>query len=334
MDDAPAPAENVPDIGENVPDTFWVSRVVVPEPVRAVSAANGLVVAAGASLHQLRPGSKRVRTSALPAGHGDVVAILAEPWSPFRLAVAWSTNVGVFTGHQPHDPVVSVSIEHRKNGATHLAWMRLRGENMLYVRQKSGEVQQVNLDTGAMGTLQLSKAYAVASDAKGVLGALVKSEENDGLMNLQVLPPGEMAWDVYGLDYSEHDEDDPEQGRLHLAVHGPAVAISGETSFVSLSWEPGEEEGWRDFALIPAVFMGPVTFRSDKEIFAAYNVEGQVNLRRHVRGQGVTRIARYGLDDKWEGTEATVTSIAWDQERHTLWAASPELGLMALTQPD
>ena len=85
--------------------------------------------------------------------------------------------------------------------------------------------------------------------------------------------------------------------------------------------------------VVPAVFHGPVAFRSDKEIFAAYNVEGQVNVRRHIRGQGVTRIARYGLDDTWQGTEATVTSIAWDEERRTLWAASPELGLMALTQP-
>ena len=194
---------------------------------------------------------------------------------------------------------------------------------MFYVRQQSGEVAQINLATATMGALTLPKAFAIASDAKGALGALVASEENEGLLNLRILPAGETAWDVYGMDFAEHPDDDPEVGRLHLALFGPAAAIGADGYGAELSWEP-EEEGWRELHLPPAVFHGPVAVRSDKEIFAAYNIEGQVNVRRHVRGQEVvTRIARYGLDDQWEGTEATVTSIAWDEERRTLWAASP-----------
>jgi hypothetical protein len=300
--------------------------------VRAVSAASGLVVAAGAELHQLRPGSKRLRSVALPKGPGDVVSVLAEPWSPFRLAIAWSTRVGIFTGHQPHDAVLAIDLKDRAHRATHLAWIRHLGASMFYVRQRSGEVAQINLEKATVGALQLPKAFAIASDAKGAFGALVASEENDGLLNLQVLPAGEMAWDVYGMDFTEHPEDDEEVGRLHFALFGPAVAIGADGYSAELSWKP-EEEGWRDLSIPPAVFHGPLAFRSDKEIFAAYNIEGQVNVRRHLRGQGVTRIARYGLDDQWQGTEATVTSIAWDEERRTLWAASPELGLMALTEP-
>ena len=87
------------------------------------------------------------------------------------------------------------------------------------------------------------------------------------------------------------------------------------------------------FEIPPVVFQGPIAFQGERILFAAYNVEGQVNLLRFVRGGGVTRIARFGLDDAREGTPATVTGLAWDEERRALWAASPELGLLRLTEP-
>jgi hypothetical protein len=79
--------------------------------------------------------------------------------------------------------------------------------------------------------------------------------------------------------------------------------------------------------------MGPIAFQNERVIFAAYNVEGQVNVLRHVRNGSFTRIARFGLGEDWTGIPATVTGIAWDDERRALWAASPELGLLKLAEP-
>ncbi len=64
----------------------------------------GLVVAAGAALHMLRPGSQRLRSRALPPDL-EVIAVAAEPWSPYRLAIASPAAVGIYTGHQPHGSV-------------------------------------------------------------------------------------------------------------------------------------------------------------------------------------------------------------------------------------
>jgi hypothetical protein len=79
--------------------------------------------------------------------------------------------------------------------------------------------------------------------------------------------------------------------------------------------------------------MGPIAFQNDQVIFAAYNVEGQVRILRHARHGGITRIARFGVGEDWKGIPATVTGLAWDEERRVLWAASPELGLIKLTEP-
>jgi hypothetical protein len=81
------------------------------------------------------------------------------------------------------------------------------------------------------------------------------------------------------------------------------------------------------------VFQGPIAFQTESVIIGAYNVAGQVHVLRWERGGSFTRIARFGLDDDWKGTEVTVTSIAWDDERRALWVASPELGLLKLEEP-
>ena len=99
-----------------------------------------------------------------------------------------------------------------------------------------------------------------------------------------------------------------------------------------MSWKEHQDDTLH-FVSAPAVFQGPIAFQSDQAIFAAYNVEGQVQILRYARHGGVTRIARFGVGEDGEGIPATVTGLAWDAERRALWAASPELGLIELTEP-
>ena len=321
-------------------DDFWACSFVLDPagPVRLVSAASGLVIAAGNSLHVLRPGSQRLRSRALPPDL-EVVAVAAEPWSPHRLAIASPTSVGVYTGHQPHEPLQEIRFTGPKFGATHLAWCQHDGATVLYLRQRTGEVARLNLDDATTSTLTAPPVVAIAGDEKGVFAMLdLNPVEPANVGDAWILPAGAREWTTRWVDCGTLDEED--QWRIHLAVHGAAVAYSMDpldttelSGSVETSWEEEEEDGPCSFASAPGVFMGPIAFQSERVIFAAYNVEGKVNVLRHERNGSFTRIARFGLDDAWEGTEATVTALAWDSERRALWAASPELGLIKLTDP-
>ena len=314
---------------EHPPDGFWEwSPALSPAaPVRAVSAAGGLVVAAGAALHMLRPGAQRVRSRDLPADFG-ALAVAAEPWSPFRLAIASRARVGVYTGHRPYEPVVALQLSGPELDATHLAWVRHDGGSVLYMRRRGGEVSRLTMD-GTTAVLTVPHAAAIAADEEGVL-ALVSLFPGDEAA-VWMLPDGAREWDVRDM-VRIPTGDDVKDWEVYLAVHGAAAAFSMDDWSADVSWEQNEDDT-RHFESVPAVFHGPIAFGGDDVIFAAYNVEGQVNVLRHVRRGGVTRIARFGLGDDWEGTEATVTGLAWDEERRLLWAASPELGLIKLTAP-
>ncbi len=321
-------------------DAFWDVGFALdpPSPVRFVSAASGLVIAAGAALHMLRPGSRRLRSRELPPDV-EILAIAAEPWSPYRLAISTPTSVGVYTGHRPYAPAMNIAIDAPEHAATHLAWGRRDGQVLLHLRQRHGEVVQVNLDDGATGTYPDTLVAAIAGDAKGVLAMInldPKADANVG--DAWILPVGAKQWTMRWVDCATDDA--PEEWRTHLVVHGAAMAYSRDPfdstenmGHAEVSWEPEDEDESLSFESPPGVFMGPIALQNERVIFAAYNVEGQVNVLRHVRDGGVTRIARFGLDDEWNGTEATVTGLAWDEERSALWAASPELGLIKLTEP-
>lgn len=321
------------------PDDFWaVSFVLDPQvPVRHVSAAGGLMIAGGGSLHMLRPGSNRIRSRELPPDL-EVLALAAEPWSPYRLAISSPTSVGIYTGHRPHDPVCSIELATPELAATHLAWSRRDDKTLLYLRQRKGEVSQINLDDGTMGTLSGPLVAAIAGDPKGVLAMInLAPVEPANVGDAWILPLGAKEWDIRWVDCGPPD--DGTTWTVHLAVHGAAMAYSQDpadqieyTGSALVSWEEEKDEE-DSFAMAPGVFQGPIAFQNEGVIFAAYNVEGQVNVLRWVRNGSFTRIARFGLNDAWEGTEATVTQIAWDEERHALWAASPELGLIKLTEP-
>jgi hypothetical protein len=314
---------------DDPPDDFWEwSFALDPAtPVRAVSAAGGLVVAAGDALHMLRPGAQRLRSRDLPADFG-VNAVAAEPWSPFRVAIASHTRVGIYTGHRPYDPVVDLRFSGPEFDATHLAWVRHDGESMLYLRQRGGEVSRIR-EGGTSENLTCPNAAAIASDAKGVFGLITLVPADSA--EVWLLPEGAKAWDTRIMTTIPVG-DDAKDWLVHLAVRGPAVAWSMDDWSANVSWEEHEDED-EHFDSPPGVFYGPIAFQSEGVIFAAYNVEGQVRVLRHVRHGGVTRIARFGVGEDWEGIPATVTGLAWDDERRVLWAASPELGLIRLTEP-
>ncbi len=323
---------------ETPSDDFWTVSPALdpPVPVRLVNAAGGLVVAAGASLHMLRPGSRRLRSRELPPDR-EVVAVAAEPWSPFRLAIATPASVGVYTGHRPYEPVLDVTIARPDLAATHVAWSRRGDKTFLYVRQQSGEVLMVDLHDQSIGTLTTPKVAAIAGDANGVFTMIdLDPEEPANVGDAWILPVGAKEWTTRWVDYCGFE---PDKLRLFIAVHGRAFAYSTQPIDIEycgsaeVSWEEEDESGDNSFKDPPGVFQGPIAFQNERVIFGAYNVEGRVDVLRWERGGSFTRIARFGLDDEWRGTEATVTAIAWDDERRTLWAASPELGLLALTEP-
>lgn len=326
MTSDPTPAPFI----EHPPDDFWEwSAALDPvSPVRVVSALGGFVAAAGERLHMVRPGAQRVRSFDLPPDLAPT-AVAAEPWSPFRLGIAWPGHVAIFAGHRPIEPTVELGFADPKADATHIAWVRDEtGESKLHLRRRSGEVSRLSV-AGSTQTLTTPNAAAITADADGVLAvlALLPPEEAEAW----ILPPGAREWDVRIL-VNVPVGDDAEDWHVYLSAHGKALAYSMDDVSADVSWEENEDDS-RHFETPPAVFQGPIAFQSGSVIFAAYNVEGQVNVLRYVRGGGVTRVARFGLDDASEGTPVTVTGLAWDEARRTLWAASPELGLLRLKEP-
>ncbi len=329
--------DTLPSFIEHPPDAFWEQSVALgpASAVRTVVAAGGFVAAAGEGLHVLRPGAERLRSPAIAPGE-RIAVVAVEPWSPFRLAVAWAGHVGIYAGHRPHEPVLSLTFTDQGHDATHLAWARDPGGIKLFVRRKGCEVLRVDPE-GTQETLSLANTVAIAADESGAL-ALLASEPDDAVV--WIMPAESVTGQPRSLSSGlEQDEDDPTD-HVHLALHGPAVAYSYGASTVEtvgvaeVSWRPpkGEDDD-PSFTDAPAVFFGPLALQSAEVVYAAYNVEGQVNVLRWVKDGGVTRIARFGLDDAWEGTPATVTGIAWDGARRALWVASPELGLIRLHAP-
>jgi hypothetical protein len=324
------------------PDDFWEASFVFdpPTPVRVVSALSGLVIAAGDALHMLRPGDQRLLSRGLPPDFA-VAAVAAEPWSPFRLAIASRGRLGIYTGKQPDEAIIEAQFSIPEADATHLAWARHDGETMLYFRQANGEVGRLRPETSAIEAIACANMAAIAADANGSLAMISILPPDEA--EVSITPDGK-TWDERCMVVIPVDGDDPEaepdpdeeadEGmHVHLAISGKAVAYSIANWGAYVSWKKNTEDETKDFDSPPGVFWGPIALQGDEGIFAAYNVEGQVRILHHVRGGGATRIARLGVGEDWEGVPATVTGLAWDEERRVLWAASPELGLIKLTEP-
>jgi hypothetical protein len=324
------------------PDDFWEASFVFspPTPVRVVSAAAGLVIAAGDALHMLRPGDPRLRSRPLPPEH-PVAAVAAEPWSPFRLAIASRGHLGIYTGQQPDESIIEAQFASPEVDATHLAWARHNGETMLYFRQANGEVGRLRPEAEAVEAIACANMAAIAADASGSMAMISILPPDEA--EVSITPDGK-TWDERCMviipvdgdgdgEEGDPDEKEDEGMHVHLAISGSAVAYSIADWGAYVSWKKNTDDETKDFESPPGVFWGPIALQGDQGIFAAYNVEGQVRILHHIRNGGATRIARFGVGEDWEGVPATVTGLAWDEERRVLWAASPELGLIKLTEP-
>lgn len=321
---------------EHPPEELWDVNFALdpPTPVHTLSAAGGFVVAAGASLHTLRPGAQRLRSRDTPPDF-EVRVVAAEPWSPYRFAMASPTSVKVFTGHRPYEPLMTFTSSGPEFRVTHLAWCRHDGGTMLYLRHAGGSVSRLRMGESGTETLQCPPALAIAADERGLLAVLAAPHGDDAM--LWAIHEGAKHWDKRFVS-DDLSDDDAMGWEVFLSVHRPAIAysMSGDAEscgFCSVSWEQKDEDEDDGTESPPGVFQGPTAFQNERVLFAAYNVDGQVRILRHVRGAGITRIARFGVGEDWTGIPATVTALAWDEERRTLWAASPELGLIRLTEP-
>ena len=123
--------------------------------------------------------------------------------------------------------------------------------------------------------------------------------------------------------------------RVHLAVADTAVAYSIDAEGALVSRE-SEAPFVRYEALATA---GPIEFEggsSDAALFGAINVRGHAGgvasiLRVDAAGDA-TRIAELRSDAASVSPE--IRALSWDASRHTLWGASPAMGLVTCTAPD
>lgn len=303
-------------------DDAWEGRFVLvpPRPVRSVSAASGLVVAGGDALYMLRPGAERLRARELPPDLGLLV-VAAEPWAPFRYAVAARGRIAVFSGAEPDEPLVEIELTDPRRDATHLAWTRHEGEPALFVRSRNGAIARLRLDRNAFEDLDCPPMEAVASDASGALAMLSLAPDEEAAWVSK--PDG--SWELRPLTTIPVADEGDDAG-LHLVIAGPAVAYSADGIGTYVSWEREA-----DFDRCGDLFWGPVAFQDEGALFSAYSVETTMTITRFTRQGDVTRIAE--IEAGGEEAEPTITAVAWDAPRRTLWAASPEAGLLACTEP-
>jgi hypothetical protein len=263
-----------------------------------------------------------------------------EPWSPHRIAIASAGEVEIFAGPRPDQPLANFRCGPAEARVTHLAWARRDGEPQLFLRTTLGQIVRLRPDSARVEVVACPHALAVAADPDGVLTILVR-DPADHACSAWVITPTEDHWSSFRyVDAAPPEEDDP-PSHEHLAVRGRAVAHACDWlgndeygGWCEISWAPEPDDALPRFEHVPGFFpAGPLTFASETVLLGAYNTEGQVNILRHERGRGVTRVARLGLDDDGKGEAARVTSIAWDDARRVLWAASPELGLVQVREP-
>lgn len=317
---------------EDPPYDLWDHRFAVepPLPLTVVAAAGGFVMAAGGALLVIDPGERALRKRDLEPGPAPA-AVAIEPWAPHRQALAVGGTVSVFEGPWPGDPILDFVLSDPTDAVTHLGWARHAGESRLYLRQRSGQVSRIGMG-GLAEVMNTPHASAIGADADGVLGLISLLPDDEA--NAWILPVEATSWDIRSLTMVPvgSDGDAASNWTVQLSVCGKAFAFSLDEWGAMVSWEENEDDS-KHFELPPTVFEGPLAFGSERVLFAAYNVEGQVRILRYERNVGVTCIARFGVGDDWEGVPATVTSLAWDASRRSLWAASPELGLIEMTEP-
>jgi hypothetical protein len=276
-------------------------------------------MAGGDALYLLPRGAQQVSARELPPDLA-LVAIAVEPWPPFRYALAGRRVIAVFSPDAPGDPIVEVSFATPEDDATHLAWTRHNGRVMIYFRGRNGRIGRIRIDEEGCEHLEAPPIAAIASDAAGVMAMIsivdddadiwVSSDGADWEPRLVTLIP----------ELSDNDS-------VYLAVSSDAVAFSVDNFGTSVSWDSDQM-----LQVCDKVFWGPVAFQEKDALFVAHSRERTSSITRVTRQGEATLIAEIEAKGQ-EGPSPTITALAWDGSRRTLWGASPGVGVISSSEP-
>ena len=304
------------------PEDTWDGGFILdpPQAVLDVSGAGGLVMAGGESILMLRPGAEAWKTRPPPENLGPVVAIAAEQKPPWRYAIASHGGISLFG--LPKDQMLTLASSTPEVQVTHMAWATFGKENVLYLRWDDGSVGRVRLDLGNIEELAVAPMDAVASDVNGVLAMIsVRGGADDATALL--------SRDGTSFDQRPATLVTGGDTHVHLAVADTAIvyAIEGSGAYLSRRLDA-------EFAPCEGLMAGgPLAFQgstSDAAIFGATWSRPVCAIHRVEAKGAVQRIAEIGDD---AGDAPRLSKLLWDRSRHTLWAASPKVGLMRSDEP-
>ncbi len=307
-------------------EDVWSGGVVVNPArlLRDVNGAGGHVIAGGDVLYGLRPGAETVgMRPQLDDLLGTLVAVAAEQGPPWRFAVASAGGITLLG--LPRDQKLTLTSETPEQQVTHMAWANFGKERVLYVRWASGTVGRLRLDLGTIEELHVLPMDAIASDRNGALAMVAaRCDARDA----------HALWTLDGIRIEERPVSvafagrDPE-ARVHLAVADTAIAYAAEGKGTHLS--RGIDE---DFVPSEALAHGgALAFQGASADAALFGVSWNklaCGIDRVDAKGAAQRIIEMGSD---QADAPRIVAIQWDQSRHALWGASPEIGLLRSNEP-
>jgi hypothetical protein len=301
------------------PGNVWKGDLVLGEArtVYSVSVRDGLLIAGGDELFQLRPGAEGLQMRQLPSelGEGPVYAAAVEPRPQRRYAAATYESIVIFMG----DKLLRLGGEAPR--ATHLAWGSVGKSSGLYIRREDDLALQMKPDLSDLGEIPLEGVAALASDDAGAVALVLTTDD---------LPLAYVTKDGEQYFYRELADEIELTGRhVHLAVAGLAVAVSidGQGAWVS--------RGQADpFVRCEALGRGgPLAFEGVSEqaaLFGGVNEAATASIVRVEPDGSAFRIAELLAR---AGEPPRLSALAWDASRKKLWAASPQAGIVSAAAP-
>lgn len=285
-----------------------------PRPVHAVACAGGRVVAGGHELYLMRAGTDRLAARKLPESMtGPALAVAAEPHAPWRIALApQSGGLHIF---EAEGDVIELRRDppNTEACATHLAWE----PSGLHARWDDGSFSRIRSvgDQDYVVSVVVSLSIdALASDGRGSVVALSidpltvfrfrGGDVCDSTFFSMDLPEGAPVWLAAAADqvafsvggYGTYRSDASGLGLCEAHEGGGAIAFQGTRA---------------NAALLGAMTVGALC--------SVVRMELDGSARR------VFELEATGCPP------AQMCALAWDEPRLTLWAASPEVGLMRHT---
>jgi len=285
--------------------------------VYSVDVRDGLLIAGGAELFQVRPGAEGIQKRPLPSelGEGPVSVTAVERRPGRRYAAATYGAIVIFAGDQ------LLRLGGRVPHTTHLAWGSMGEASTLYILRADEVALQMKPDLSDMGEIPLEGVAALASDDAGTVALIVAATED--VARAYVTKDGEQFL------YRGLPEDIDIDGHVHLAVAGMAVAFATEGGGVWLS--RGQADPF--VRCIELGDGGPLAFEGGSEqaaLFGAVHEAAMTSIVRIEPGGAAMRIAELASE---ELAPPQLSALAWDASRRRLWAASPDAGLLSSSAP-